>query len=300
MLTACADGPGTPLMFRKTRILLEMIKVEHTVFALPFALLGAVMAARGAPELRVLGWILAAMVGARSAAMAFNRLVDAPFDARNPRTSSRALPRGLLGSGTVVLFVTASSLLFVIAAAMLNRLALLLSPFALALIFAYSYTKRFTWASHIVLGLSLACAPIGAWIAVSGSLSPHALLLGAAVVLWVAGLDIIYACQDVEFDRQSRLHSIPQRFGIARALFLSALLHLCTLALLGFSFWRQGIGWIGFAGLLVTGLLLAYEHSLVRPSDLSRVNTAFFTVNGWISILLFLAAGTDIVCRSVR
>jgi len=283
-------------VFRKLRITLEMIKIEHTIFALPFAFLGAFLAERGMPPADKMGWILLAMVGARSAAMAFNRLVDLPFDARNPRTSSRALPQKTVTRSFVILFIWASSLLFVGAAYMLNRLTFFLSPVALALIFFYSYTKRFTWASHLILGISLACAPIGAWIATRGDITWVPLILGLAVALWVAGLDIIYACQDVEFDRGESLHSIPQKFGISTALIISALLHVAMIGLLALLFWREGLG-LGLVGLGLVAALLAYEHTLVKPTDLTRVNTAFFALNGWISILLFVTTTADIFWR---
>ena len=282
-------------MLKKLRTTLEMIKIEHTLFALPFAFLGAFFAARGLPSPSEIGWILLAMIGARSAAMAFNRLVDLPFDAKNPRTASRALPRKRLSREFVILFILASSAVFIGAAAMLNPLALKLSPVALAIIFLYSFMKRFTWSTHFFLGLALACAPVGAWVAIRGSISGIPLLLGLAVMLWVAGFDIIYACQDVGFDRNEKLFSIPKRFGIPRALWISGFLHACMIVLLGFLYRRMQLGALSLAGLGVVAILLAYEHSLVRPSDLSRVDAAFFTVNGWISVLLFVTTGIDIL-----
>ena len=272
-----------------------MVKIEHTVFALPFAFLGAILAVRGIPRAAQVGWILLAMVGARSAAMAFNRLVDLPFDARNPRTSNRALPRKQLTRAFVIAFIVASSALLVFAASRLNRLSLELSPLALAIVFFYSFTKRFTWLTHLFLGISLACAPIGAWIALRGTVNLSPLILGLAVALWVAGFDIIYSCQDVQFDRREPLYSIPKRFGVGFALWISAILHLAMLGILGLLFWREDLGPISFSGLTVVGLLFAYEHSLVRPKDLSRVNTAFFTVNGWIGILLFATTLIDLL-----
>jgi 4-hydroxybenzoate polyprenyltransferase len=272
-----------------------MVKIEHTIFALPFAFMGAFLAERGFPRITQIGWILLAMVGARSAAMAFNRIVDLPFDARNPRTVNRALPKLQLTRGFVIAFIVGSSAAFVFAASQLNRLSLVLSPLALGIVFAYSFTKRFTWFTHIFLGISLACAPIGAWIALRGSLAVTPLILGLAVILWVAGFDIIYSCQDVEFDKTEKLYSIPKRFGVAVALWMSSILHLIMLVLLGFLFWREGLGTISFLGLAVVGLLLAYEHSLVRPTDLSRANTAFFTINGWISMLLFATTVIDLL-----
>jgi len=232
--------------------------------------------------------------------MAFNRLVDLPFDCRNPRTVNRALPSGLVTRRFVIAFIVISSCMLVFAASRLNRLSLELSPLALGIIFLYSYAKRFTWLTHIFLGISLACAPLGAWIAVCGGLALSPAILGLGVVLWVAGFDVIYACQDVEFDKREALYSIPRRFGIGAALGISAALHLLMLALLGFLFWREGLGAISFAGLAAVSLLLAYEHSLVRPKDLSRANTAFFTINGWISVLLFVTAAVDLVWKGPK
>ncbi len=277
-----------------------MVKIEHTIFALPFAFLGAFFAAGGLPGAREALWILLAMVTARSAAMAFNRLADARFDARNPRTAGRALPRRLLTKPFVAAFITVSSALFVLSAWMLNPLAFALSPAALALVFLYSYAKRFTWLTHVFLGLALACAPVGAWIAIRGDVTPVPFALGLAVVLWVAGFDIIYSCQDVAFDRRERLYSIPQQYGVAAALWISALLHLAMIVLLGLLFWSEGLGPLSLGGLAAVAVLLAYEHSLVKPSDLSRVNTAFFTVNGWISVLLFVTTGLDILLLGRR
>jgi 4-hydroxybenzoate polyprenyltransferase len=279
---------------------LEMVKIEHTIFALPFALLGAFLAVRGLPRAAQIGWILLAMVGARSAAMAFNRLVDLPFDSKNPRTRNRALPQKQLTRGFVIFFIVISSALLVFAASRLNRLSFELSPLALAIIFFYSYTKRFTWCTHLFLGVSLACAPIGAWIAMRGDLTVTPIILGLAVVLWVAGFDIIYSCQDVDFDRKEPIHSIPKRFGVAAALWISAGLHLVMVCILAFLFWKEGLGAISLAGLLIVGLLLAYEHNLVRPGNLSRANTAFFTINGWISILLFVTTMIDLLWNRAR
>lgn len=230
--------------------------------------------------------------------MAFNRLVDLPFDALNPRTQNRALPRNLLTRRAVIVFILGSSAMLLFAAAMLNPLALKLSPVALGIIFFYSYTKRFTWLTHLFLGLALGCAPIGAWIAIRGAIDAVPLLLGGAVLLWVAGFDMIYACQDFEFDSRQPLQSIPKRFGIAGALRLSAVMHVAMIVLLAYVFRRENLGLISFAGLGAVTLLLTYEHSLVGPSDLSRANAAFFTVNGWISVLLSLTTGIDIIRHS--
>jgi 4-hydroxybenzoate polyprenyltransferase len=283
------------LLIRKLRIVLEMVKIEHTIFALPFAFMGAFLAARGCPRPEQIGWIVLAMVGARSAAMAFNRLIDLPFDAKNPRTTNRALPRNQISKGFVIAFIVISSAALIFAASRLNRLSLELSPVALAIIFFYSYTKRFTWLAHVFLGVSLACAPIGAWIALRGDITWSPLILGAVVALWVAGFDIIYSCQDVEFDQKEALHSIPKRFGVAGALWISAIFHLIMLGILGFLFWREALGSISYIGWAIVGLLLAYEHSLVRPKDLSRANAAFFTINGWISVLLCLTTIIDLL-----
>ena len=288
--------PQNPGFGRQFATVLEMIKFEHTLFALPFALLGMLLAAGGLPDWRVIGWITVAMVGARSAAMAFNRLVDRQIDAANPRTQDRALPAGRLSSSFVALFVLASSALLIIAAWQLNSLAFALSPVALGILFFYSLSKRFTAFCHLLLGLALAGAPMGAWIAVRGDLTPTPVVLGAAVLCWVAGFDVLYALQDQEFDRTSGLHSIPARMGTEGALWVSALLHglmLFFLAWLPHLYppglqWSYWIGWTGCA------LLLAYQHWTVRPHDLSRLNAAFFTANGILSVWLFLAVTVDI------
>jgi len=279
----------------KTRTALEMIKFEHSVFALPFALTGALLARRGLPSWRELLWIVVAMVAARSAAMTFNRIADRKLDALNPRTRTRALPVGHLSVGFAVGFTIVSCALLVFAAYELNPLAFKLSPLAIVILLGYSFTKRFTLLSHLILGLCLGMSPAAAWIALRGDLSASVLLLGAAVLLWVAGFDIIYACQDVEFDHTLGLHSIPKRYGIRAALWVSALLHVGTLALLVSVARMENLGWIATAGLAVVAALLAYEHSLVKPSDLSRVNAAFFTVNGFISILFFLTWAADLL-----
>ncbi|MBI3909378.1 MAG: UbiA family prenyltransferase [Armatimonadetes bacterium] len=284
-------------IWHRLRIILEMIKFEHTVFALPFALIGMLLAADGWPSGRVVGWILVAMVGARSSAMAFNRLVDREIDRRNPRTAGRALPAGLLTPTQVWLFVAATTALFLLAAAQLNRLALALAPVALAIIWGYSFTKRFTTLSHLILGFALGIAPSAAWIAVRGSLALPPLLLTAAVMGWVGGFDIIYSLQDEAFDRRHRLRSLPAHLGAARALLLSRLLHLGTIGiLLWLPQWITLGGWYTL-GVGVTAALLAYEHALVKPDDLSRVNAAFFTVNGFISIGLLCFTALDLAAR---
>ncbi len=290
------EKPGARRGFLgRIRVTLEMIKFEHSIFALPFALTGAMLAAKGLPTWRQIFWLIVAMVGARSAAMAFNRIADLKYDALNPRTQMRALPRGELSVRFTAAFTAVSCALLVVAAWQLNPLALKLSPLAIALLLGYSYTKRFTSVSHLVLGLCLGASPIAAWIALRGDVSVAVLLLGAAVTLWVAGFDIIYACQDVEFDHSLGLYSIPKRYGIGAALWISSLLHVGTLGLLVVVARMEGLGWIALAGLAAVGALLIYEHALVKPSDLSRVNAAFFTVNGFVSILFFLTWAADLL-----
>jgi 4-hydroxybenzoate polyprenyltransferase len=255
------------------------------------------LAAQGWPSWRQVFWIVVAMVGARSAAMTFNRIADREFDARNPRTEKRALPAGHLTLRFAVAFTVVSAALLVLAAWELNPLAFKLSPVALALLLLYSYTKRFTLLSHIVLGMCLGLSPVAAWIALRGDVSWAVIILGVAVTLWVAGFDIIYACQDVEFDHTVQLHSIPRKFGITAALYASAALHVLMLALLVMVAQMSGLGWIALAGLGAVAALLAYEHLLVKPSDLSRVNAAFFTINGYISVLFFLTWAAAILVR---
>ncbi len=279
------------------RVTLEMIKWEHSIFALPFALCGAMLAAGGLPTAHQLIWIVVAMVAARSAAMAFNRLADASIDAANPRTSTRALPAGHLSPAFVATFIVISSAIFVVAAAQLNRLALWLSPVALAVLLLYSYTKRFTRWSHLVLGFALGIAPSAAWIAVRGSLDPRILLLTAAVTFWVGGFDVLYACQDFDFDRQTGLHSIPRHLGILRALWVARAFHAIMLALLIALLWSFGLGKLAIVGVAVVAALLAYEHSLVSPDDLSKLNAAFFTMNGVISVLFFVFMAGDLLLR---
>jgi 4-hydroxybenzoate polyprenyltransferase len=274
-----------------------MIKWEHSVFALPFALCGAMLAAGGLPRPATLAWIIIAMVSARSAAMAFNRLADHAIDAANARTQLRALPAGVLSRQFVAGFVILSCLFFVLAAAQLNRLALLLSPVALAIVLGYSYTKRFTRWSHLVLGFALGIAPAAAWIAVRGSFDPRILVLTAAVTFWVAGFDVLYACQDYDFDCGSGLHSLPRTLGIPGALLVARAFHVIMLALLVVLALVFHLGAISFAGIVVVGLLLAWEHSLVSSNDLSRLNAAFFTMNGVISVLFFFFVAGDLLLR---
>ena len=279
------------------RTTLEMIKIEHTLFALPFAFLGALLAARGftatgLPTWWQALWITAAMVGARSAAMAFNRIADRDYDAANPRTRARAIPAGLLPVSFAWAFTLAAAALFFTASAALNRLTLLLSPVALASVLLYSYTKRFTSLSHLALGWCLSIAPAGAWVAVRGSIgSAVPLLLSLVVLLWTAGFDVLYACQDRDFDRAAGLRSIPARVGVARALRVSRLLHAGAFAALVGLYFLTSLGWPALAGVLATGALLVYQHSLVRAGDLSRLNAAFFTTNAFVSVILLATFG---------
>jgi 4-hydroxybenzoate polyprenyltransferase len=282
---------------RDLRVTLEMIKWEHSIFALPFALCGAMLAANGLPTLHQLVWIIVAMISARSAAMAFNRLADASIDAANPRTQARALPTGELSSGFASLFVAVSCAIFVLAAWQLNRLSFLLSPVALGVVLSYSYTKRFTRWSHLVLGFALGIAPAAAWIAVRGSLDPRILLLTAAVTFWVAGFDVLYSCQDYEFDQRAGLHSIPRHTGIAGALWVARAFHLMMLLLLIGLVTVFGLGTLAMVGVAAVAVLLAYEHSLVWSGNLSKLNAAFFTMNGVISVVFLGFIAGDILFR---
>ena len=278
----------------RIRTVLEMIKFEHSLFALPFALVGALLAARaggGLPAVRQIFWIIVAMVGARSAAMTMNRIADIEYDRRNPRTASRALPAGELSLGFAWTFTVVSSAVLVLAAWQLNTLALKLSPVALVILFFYSYTKRFTAWSHFVLGFCLGISPAAAWIAIRGSLDWRMLILCAAVTLWVGGFDVLYACQDVEFDKTAGLFSIPKKLGISRSLEIARTMHVVMVVLLGWLAWSFYLVWPAWVGIGVVAALLAYEHSLLKPDDLSKMNAAFFTVNGYISLLFLLFWG---------
>jgi 4-hydroxybenzoate polyprenyltransferase len=289
--------PNTVGLLSKTRITLEMIKWEHSIFALPFALTAALLAAKGLPTWRTLVWILVAMISARSAAMSFNRWADADLDEANPRTQSRAIPAGLLSRHFVMGFTVLMAVVFVLAAAELNRLTLYLSPVVLVVLLGYSYTKRVTRWSHLVLGLALGLAPSAAWIAVRGSLDPRIVVLTAAVTLWVGGFDVLYACQDFEHDRSAGLHSLPQALGIHAAFWAARLMHLAMLGLLLMFGWLFSFGIVGWLGIATAGLLLAYEHSLVSPNDLRRLNAAFFTMNGVIAIVFLGFVATDLWLR---
>ena len=279
----------------RIRTVLEMIKFEHSVFALPFALTGALLAARasthGWPTLRQFLWIIVAMVAARSAAMTINRIADIRYDRENPRTRMRALATGELSVSFAWTFTLIAVVVFLLAAWQLNPLALKLAPAALLILFVYSYTKRFTSWSHLFLGFALGISPAAAWIAITGSLNWRMLILSGAVTLWVGGFDVLYACQDVEFDKGAGLFSVPKRFGIAAALRIARVMHVGVVALLSWLAYSFGLPWPAWAGIVVVSTLLAYEHSLVRANDLSRLNAAFFTVNGYISMLFLLFWG---------
>ena len=285
-------------LWTKTRTTLEMIKWEHSIFALPFALTAVVLAAHGLPAGRTLLWILVAMVAARSCAMAFNRWADAEFDAANPRTKNRAIPVGLLSREFVLGFTVVTAIVFVLSAAQLNSLTLDLSPVVLVVLLGYSYTKRVTRWSHLVLGLALGLAPAAAWIAVRGSIDPRILVLTAAVTLWAGGFDVLYACQDFQHDRAAGLFSLPQTIGIPASFRVARIMHLAMLAMLvwfGLLFHFRAAGWTGIAAV---ALLLGYEHSLVSPGDLRRLNAAFFTMNGVIAMVFLVFVAADIWLRS--
>ncbi|HCG99958.1 MAG TPA: 4-hydroxybenzoate octaprenyltransferase [Actinobacteria bacterium] len=281
----------------KLKVILEMIKFEHTIFALPFAYMGMVLAANGLPRIAEIFWITVAMVGARSFAMAINRYIDREIDARNPRTEDRAIPAGKLNNNYVLMFSAISLAIFFVATYQLAPLARLVWPAIVFPFLIYSYTKRFTWLSHVVLGVSLGLAPIAAWIAITNGLSWPVVALGAAVTLWVAGFDIIYACQDIDFDRKDKLFSIPAVFGVQKALLVTRTFHVLTVGLLftvGVAF---NLGVVYYIGVAITALLLAYENRMVKADDLSKVNMAFFTINGFISLQIFAFTGLDFAAR---
>ncbi len=281
--------------FEKLKMTLGMIKFEHTLFALPFAFLGALLAANGLPTLWQIVWITFAMVGARSAAMTFNRIVDRDIDAKNPRTQNRELPSGKLSVGFAWAFLAASTVLFVISAYMLNWLTFVLSPVALASVLGYSYAKRFTPLAHILLGWALAISPTGAWIAVRGAIdSPEPILLSLFVLMWTAGFDVLYACQDLEYDRRAGLRSIPARFGVKNSLHIAKLFHLQAFIVLVILYFATSLGWPALVGVVAVAGLMIYQHSLVKPNDLSRMNAAFFTANAFVSVILFLSFGAAV------
>ena len=271
------------------RHFLDAIKFEHTVFALPFAYVAMVLAADGWPGWRVLTWVTLAMAGARTLAMSVNRLADRFVDAANPRTAGRHLPTGLLRPGQVGAAAVVAALLLLVSAWMLNPLCLALAPVAAVFLVGYSYTKRFTWLSHWILGFTDGIAAAGGWIAVRGAFDPPVFILWLALTVWIAGFDLIYACQDVAFDRAAGLHSFPARFGIPAALGAAGLCHLLTVAAFAALGWTMGLGWLYWAGVVVVAALFVYEHSLISPGDLSRLDVAFFNVNGYIAVILLVA-----------
>jgi len=276
----------------KLKTTLRMIKFEHTLFALPFAFLGAVLAADGLPLLPQIVWITVAMFGARSAAMSFNRIIDRKLDAENPRTANREIPSGKLSVGFALGFFVVSCALFLLASYSLNWLTLVLSPVALLSILGYSYAKRFTSLSHLILGWSLAISPTAAWIAVRGEIdSIVPILLSLLVMMWTAGFDVLYACQDFEFDKQAGLRSIPARFGIKNSLWIARLFHAQSFFVLILLYLATDLGWLALVGVFAVGALMIYQHTLVKPNDLSRMNTAFFTTNAFVSVILFLTFG---------
>lgn len=286
-------------LFRKISIFMEMIKFSHTIFALPFALSGALLAAGGLPTVAQLFWIVMAMVGARTAAMALNRLIDAEIDARNPRTAGRAIPAGLISKGVTVAFIVGSLALLLVSAAQLNQLCLLLSPLAIFFLVLYSYCKRFTSLAHVVLGICLAVAPIGAWVAIRGTLDAPAFILGAAVLFWVAGFDILYALQDLDFDRKAGLHSIPVLLGVEGSLWTARMFHLVMIALLLGLFTTMKLGAYFMVGILVTSGMLLYEHWLLRDGDLEKLDAAFFNMNGYISIVILMSTAAEVFLRQI-
>lgn len=284
-------------IFTRIGIFMEMIKFTHTIFALPFAFTGALLAAGGFPSIHQTLWIILAMVGARTAAMAMNRLIDAEIDARNPRTAVRAIPAGLLSKGLTFIFIIASTALLLFSAYMLNPLCLKLSPIALAFLLLYSYCKRFTSLAHVVLGICLAAAPIGAWVAIRGTIDAPALILGGVVLFWVAGFDILYALQDLDFDRAAGLHSIPVLLGVNGSLLAARVFHLIMIALLFTLYSLMGLGPIFLVGIVVTTAMLLYEHWLLKDGNLDKLDAAFFNMNGYISIAIVLFTAADILAR---
>ncbi len=286
-------------MWNKIKIFLEMIKFEHTVFALPFAYMGALLGSMTVnghlPSWSQIGWVTLAMVGARTAAMSLNRVIDKAIDARNPRTKNRAIPAGLISSAEVILFIVASFALLIWASSQLNPLCVKLLPIAVFFLVFYSYTKRFTWLCHIILGLTIALAPLGGWVAVTGRIDWISIVFYLTVACWTAGFDVIYACQDVEYDRSAGLYSIPARFGIAKALIISRALHVMTAVGFAALYLITDLSWVFFAGLIIAYVILYYEHHLVKPHDLSKLDTAFFTMNGILSMLVFVFTLFDMV-----
>jgi 4-hydroxybenzoate polyprenyltransferase len=288
-------------LWQKLKTTLAMIKFEHTLFALPFAFLGAVMAAEGLPTWHQILWITLAMVGARSAAMTFNRIADRDIDAKNPRTANRELPSGKLSIGFAWAFLYASIGLFLLSAYSLNWLTFVLSPIALLSVLGYSYAKRFTAFSHLLLGWALSISPTAAWIAVRGTIDSEVpILLSLLVLMWTAGFDVLYACHDFEFDKRSGLHSIPAKVGIKHSLWIARLFHFQAFAVLVLLYGLTNLGWLALGGVIAVGVLLVYQHTLVKPNDLSRMNAAFFTTNAFVSVILFLTFGGAVFLSKVQ
>ncbi|MCE5194441.1 MAG: putative 4-hydroxybenzoate polyprenyltransferase [Nitrospiraceae bacterium] len=284
-------------MFEKITLYLRLIKFSHSIFALPFALTAMIIAASGAPSLHQIFWIIIAMVGARSGAMGLNRIIDRKIDAQNPRTANREIPAGKAGVFEAWIFTIISFVVLIFAAYMLNPLCLKLSPLAIAVMYIYPYTKRFTWLSHFVLGLSLSAAPLGAWIAVRGTFDWEIILMAVAVVFWLAGFDAIYALQDIEFDKSVKLYSIPKKFGIKNTLVFAAISHLFSIILLIFTGIIFSLGVFYWIGMFVVALLFIYEHSLLKHDDLSRLDMAFLNMNGYISMSVFIFTALDYIFR---
>ncbi|MCU6795826.1 MULTISPECIES: UbiA-like polyprenyltransferase [Paenibacillus] len=286
-------------MLKKTKIFLEMIKIEHTLFALPFAFMGAILGSivmtNHLPGWAAIGWVILAMIGARSAAMGLNRVIDKVFDAKNPRTAARAIPAGLISSKEAIIFIVISFTLLFWAASNLSPLSMKLLPIAVFFLVLYSYTKRFTWACHLILGLTLGLAPLGGWVAVTNDISLPAIIFYVSVSFWTAGFDVIYACQDTEFDKKEGLHSIPQRFGVAKALRIARWFHLVTAIGFIVLFYLTDLSWLYLIGILIANLLLFYQHKIVTPTNLSRVNMAFFTLNSTLSSVVFIFSLADLV-----
>ncbi len=285
-------------MLKKIQIMLEMIKFKHTVFALPFALMGAFLAGRGVPSAAVFFWVIIAMVGARTAAMTFNRIVDRRFDAANPRTAKRAIPAGDVTMTESWLMVVLSSGMFFAACWMLNTMALMIAPVALSLTFVYSLTKRFTWLCHVVLGIALAFSPLGGWVAVAGTLSGYPWVLSLGVLFWVAGFDCVYACLDADFDRKVGLYSMPATFGRKNAFRLAVLFHVVAFALFTLTGYLQGLNFVYYIGIVLTGSALFYQHLVVNPKDLSRIQVSFFSMNGFIALTLFIVTWISLLMVS--
>lgn len=287
------------MLLKKTKIFLEMIKIEHTLFALPFAFMGAILGSivmtNHLPGWAAIGWVILAMIGARSAAMGLNRVIDKVFDAKNPRTAARAIPAGLISSKEAIIFIVISFTLLFWAASNLSPLSMKLLPIAVFFLVLYSYTKRFTWACHLILGLTLGLAPLGGWVAVTNDISLPAIIFYVSVSFWTAGFDVIYACQDTEFDKNEGLHSIPQRFGVAKALKIARWFHLVTAIGFIVLFYLTDLSWLYLIGILIANLLLFYQHKIVTPTNLSRVNMAFFTLNSTLSSVVFIFSLADLV-----